>query len=144
MCLSTKWNLGTFKLKVAKKDIIVYKVFKKSNDNNNDLLSAFTNFRWKVNELMDANPYDKELFREKIKKYKFIGDGMFHTFKNKRDAKYLITLLEGIWGSEFDYTVYKCIIPKGTEYVKGYFFDDSYVIKPVNYGSFNLILKEEV
>ena len=144
MCLSTKWKLGTFKLKVAKKDIIVYKVFKKSHDGNNDLLSVFTNFRWKVNELMEANTYDKELFREEIKTDKFIGNGVFHTFKNKRDAKYLIKLLGEIWGSEYDLTVYKCIIPKGTEYVKGYFFDDAYIIKPVNYGSFNLIVKEEV
>ena len=121
MCLSTKWKLGTFKLKVAKKDIIVYKVFKKSHDGNNDLLSVFTNFRWKVNELMEANTYDKELFREEIKKDKFIGNGMFHTFKNKRDAKYLIKLLGEIWGYRYDYTVYKCIIPKGTEYVKGKF-----------------------
>lgn len=140
MCLKVRG-----KFKVSKKDIVCYKVLERWTDDNNSLHSAYrSDYKWELNKLMSPVEnfmINREEFKKMVLHDKEVTCGMLHTFKNKRRAIKLANELSS--RCYYPFQVHRCIIPKGTEYIKGR-FDTNDFIQPVNYASFNLILKEEI
>lgn len=140
MCLKVRG-----KFKVAKKDIVCYKVIEVWTDDNNSLHSPYrSTFKWELNKLMspvENLTISREGFKKNVLRNKQVTYGMLHSFKNKRRAIKLANELSST--CYFPFQVHKCIIPKGTEYIKGR-LDNWEFIQPVNYASFNLILKEQI
>lgn len=110
MCLETYWK----KPKVAKEDIICYKVLSLTKEG---LYSPFQDYKYD-GELIKA---DGRIDRRKRYSFKFslfkrqyytIHGGMLHCFVSKKLAKTLQLSLITI-GSAI---TYECVIPKGTEY----------------------------
>ena len=145
MCLIPKG-----KFKIADKDIVVYKVLEVMRDKKKKksfLCSVFNEkFKWKIKKLMfpTENPCgnDIEAYKKKVLAEKFIGPGMFHTFKYKAGAKKYVKRLGGSYPSK-EFPIYECVIPKGTEYIKGV-LDNECFIRPINYCSFRLIVRKRV
>ena len=67
-----------------------------------------------------------------------VGDGAIHTFSSITNAR-KDRGWHRSWHREFDYIIYKCIIPKGTLYYEGTFNGDMRA-----FASNKLIFKEEV
>lgn len=103
MCL-----LVNTQYKIAKEDIVCYKILEK--DYNGNLFSPYTLFRWELNKLTKAEgrPYFTS-----FKGTKNISVGYFHTFKSIVAAKKQLTL----WSN--NHVICKCTIPKGTKYWEG-------------------------
>ena len=125
MCL-----LVNTEYKIAKEDIICYKVLYKSHYDQS-LHSPYFAFKWELNKLTKAKgkPYIRTIEGQKKKK---IMKGYFHTFKTIKSAK---NLKRRLYYGQF---IYKCIIPKGTKYWEGTFNDCK------GFASKNLIIKEEI
>ena len=125
MCL-----LVNTEYKIAKEDIICYKVLYKSNYSGK-LYSPYVTFWWELNKLTkaDGKPYIHIIEGQKKK----IMRGYFHTFKTIKGAKSLKECLCccGVF-------IYKCVIPKGTKYWEGTFNGCK------GFASKNLIIKEEI
>ena len=127
MCLYLK----NIKPKIAKRDIVCYKI-----------LNRTSRFNWDTNEMeeMYTTPYQhtpinsvnddiikgircfepnsstphisssSDLFCLKGFKWAMRG-GCIHSYRYKNDANFMI--------DDFEQVIFKCIIPKGTEYYKG-------------------------
>lgn len=151
MCLTKKDFKG---FKVAKKDIIVYKVAVKKdilikNDNGNiERVTAFSSFyrnsEVKLNTvLIEDFSKMKPDYDDLWKKYSFeIG---FHSFINKRTPirRYKDNLKYRNSTNGTTVLLFKCIIPKGSHYIDGYFYgsksmisDKIIYLKPVKIKSF--------
>ena len=116
MCLKVRG-----KFKVAKKDIVCYKVLEVRIDDNNSLRSAYNSeYKWELNKLMSPEKtlLNREEFKKNVLREKEVTYGMLHTFKNKKRAFKLANELSNTY---YPCQVHKCIIPKGTEYIKGRF-----------------------
>ena len=112
MCLYTKDP----KVKIAKRKIVCYKVLSKTNNSisdiefmtpyqhtyiDNDIINGKKDFEAKGSvDITDS--FDAVAFYH-------LNGGCIHTYKRRKDAKWC--------GSE--QSVFKCIIPKGTEYYEG-------------------------
>ena len=108
-----------------KKDLIAYKVITITNDNK--LLSPYFNdFTWELNQMYSINTQTPDILQKHD--LKLIKGNAFHTFKNLKDAKefrnhnntinYFHNKLN--FGSSQDikeYAVFKCIIPKSSNFV---------------------------
>lgn len=116
MCLQTTWK----KPKIAEEDIVVYKILEELYS---CLQSPFSYYIWNLNKLYETEIQftdDDSCFddiavdaKEKcIEDIKSIGQG-FH-------SALTIERLNDVSGQEeFNYAVFKCIIPKGSEYYIG-------------------------
>lgn len=124
------------KFKKARRDIPVYKVFRVETCGLCSPLKR--NYVWEdgVNTVYHSEDSLAE-FKEESMRRKRIGAGMFHSFKKLKNARKFAK--EGWFGT---FHIYKCIIPKGTEYVKGRMYDD--IFSPAQYGSFSLEMKKYV
>lgn len=108
MCLTIKKGQ---RFLIAKTDIVCYKVVLSENKK----LQTF--FRYMTINL--GNTYYSKLSRSKYSKYKFKISEALHSFVN-----YTETLLFWKHHSRFsfpDLNIIKCIIPKGSKYIKGKF-----------------------
>ena len=132
MCLSV-YGKNLLRLK-AQNDIRCYKIMGISKDGT--LITPYINFPMKKDKVYE----DKE--NEKIEKdfivvkekcrlnlrygYK-IYNGVFHTFENEDDArKACVSLSRKILNNNVIYQVYPCIIPSGSEYIKGIGFNEEF------------------
>lgn len=107
MCLITT----QLKPKIADKDIICYKIVKKSKVKG-VYKSGIQRFEYIIRQLY-INHINIKYINIYIKKYYnifTIGVGMFHSYAN-----YLLTKL----ALSSDYITLKCIIPKGSYYFEG-------------------------
>ena len=120
MCLYTKNK----KLKVATKDIVCWKLFKpvrKTDSEGNTTVHIYPPYHDEFGEIEDAilsgekdylacpQDYNETLSLSKG----IVKRGFIHTFAKKKDAQ--LKAKVAWWNS----VLYKCIIPKGTEYVTG-------------------------
>lgn len=133
------------KSKIAKKDIVCYKVLEIRGKNLGRYIYFVTPYKEKKIELNKEYADNKEirmweeyscLCRQTLTQ---IGQGVFHTFAGKMDA---FAHCQNMGGC----IVVKCIIPKGSEYYVGDFVKlsagDMKITK--SYGSKNLIITSEI
>lgn len=117
MCLQTAQK----EVKIAKKDLIVYKLFEKQEGNY--FVSPYQNFEYKINKLYKTNILEDkddcafdELSRKirlkSKKRWKSYGKG-FHAalYKNR---------FENTEDDAFYGLVVKCVIPKNSKYYVGF------------------------
>ena len=116
--------------KIAKEDIVCYKILEKDYDGN--LFSPYTFFRWDLNKRTKAD--GKPTFTTDFKGTKYIAIGYFHTFKNIVDAKKYSKL----WPPLNHPIICECTIPKGTKYWEGLY--DGYK----GFASKNLIIESKL
>ena len=97
------------KKKIAKEDIICYKIVDKLTDNH--YMTPFQHMNVSLNtEYVDTTPENDDLLT-----FKQIKGGYYHSFKDKDNAlKYIQDFGSGA-------CVLKGIIPKGSEYYEGIF-----------------------
>ena len=109
MCLNIKKPLKE-SIVIAKKDIYVWKylIFE-----NGVLLSPYRGYKYEIDELVKVKFSKKELNEMSVS----IG---LHTYRN------LMSVFSINKDERNDYVVAKCIIPKGSRYVKGTFVHESY------------------
>ena len=108
MCLI----LTQLKPKIADKDIICYKIVKKSKVKG-VYKSRMQRFEYIIRQLY-TNHINIKYINIYIKKYYnifTIGAGMFHSYANYLPTKLALSS---------DYITLKCIIPKGSYYFEGY------------------------
>ena len=113
MCLFTYF----LKPKIADKDIICYKLVKRTKIKG-IYKSSFQGFEYVIRQLYTNNI--------KIKfSYKFIKDGSFFGYFIEEGMfhSYVSHLYPVILSPLPNHTLLKCIIPKGAYYFKGYFDD---------------------
>lgn len=118
MCLAVN---KTKRVKVAKEDIICYKVVKRHGSYYE---TPYRNQQIKLGALYDEsdNPMVVEHSCGFINDwngdtYKTIHGNAFHSFANLKDAKWEAN----DWGGyAYDIIVVECIIPKGTKYYEGF------------------------
>ena len=110
---------------IAKKDIICYKIYVKKGGH---LSSPYLDHIPSIQNFTELEPHP---ISDDDKRY-IINKG-FHSFKHLKDAKIEIQLYPFLYDNN---VIYKCIIPKGSKYYRG-FFDRS-----ISYCSESLILKE--
>ena len=110
MCLTTKWK----KAKIAKKDITVWKIFFENINNHEGLSSVCYNKEMEPGVLYDniynnGNPNTLQVIAfPGATGFNEVEHG-YHAYQNKMNAR----------DSHFGFhVVRKCIIPKGSEYVK--------------------------
>lgn len=113
MCLITYWK----KSKIAKKDIICYKILRDKDFKELCSPHIKTEYNVGLNKaygkiVIYKGPILKR-FIFKCKTY-MIGRGMLHCCTTKEFSfEYLYKVL---YSPYYYYVIYKCIIPKGTEY----------------------------
>jgi len=113
MCLQTNWEQA----KIAKTDIIVYKIL---SCVSKKYLTPYRNARVEI-----GKTYESDLDEPQLKFY--IGNSFerivkvsLHSFANKKSIIAAQTKESGItWFGKR--VLVKCVIPKGSEYVKGKF-----------------------
>ena len=108
MCLILQY----LKPKIADKDIVCYKIVKKSKVKG-VYKSGVQRFEYTIRQLY-TNNIDIKYINIYIKKYYnifTIGVGMFHSYTNYLSPKLI---------PSSDYITLKCIIPKGSYYFEGY------------------------
>lgn len=103
MCLYT----SHVKPKVAKEDIICYKIMYYKPRNVHKAISIYQGFRYKLGTL-----YKSELIYHI---YKTVHEG-FHSYKNLKDAINKRLLISRYLK---EIKIFKCIIPKGSTYYVG-------------------------
>lgn len=128
MCLKTRQAFPEF----AEEDIVCYKViYKEINDEGIKWVSPYRDYIWFRGEICDKSlkyVHTAEYawyHRTTDNKLDFNGNreinaGFFHTFENLDDAFKMENNISGVFKGNFP-KVFKCIIPKGTKYYKGYF-----------------------
>ena len=128
MCLFTYF----LKPKIADKDIICYKLVKRTKIKG-IYKSSFQGFEYIIRQLytnnLDIRFANKSIKRSFYKRFYIIEKGMFHSY-----ASNLYPILSPLpWCA-----LLKCIIPKGAYYFEGY-FDDS-----PSYASSQIKILEEI
>lgn len=119
----------------APNDIKCYKVMGIKKDGK--LITPYIHFpmeKGKVYEDKENEKIEKDFIvvKEKCRLnvrfgYK-IYNGFFHTFENEDDArKVCVSLSRRILNENVIYQVYPCIIPSGSEYIKGIGFNEEFV-----------------
>lgn len=111
MCLHLKKS--QYKIKIAKKDLVCYKMFYFKNYNTKDIKDGITGvvrtyYKYKFNEI---NNTELDSLNN-VKRYGIVNYG-FHSYNYKKD----ILSDEKNWAWHI---IVKCIIPKGSEYYNGY------------------------
>lgn len=111
MCLTLN---SDSEIKIAEKDIVCYKILRK--DSEVYATSPYFGFEYIVGATYKID--------EKLKifcgyEHKFVREG-FHSFERFESAKAFLLYTQR---RQFcpEYCIYKCIIPKGTKMVYGYF-----------------------
>ena len=155
MCIHTEET----RLRTADKNIIVYKIIlvytqNKARDVECDLNLLESPNDYVYRAFYRYVPIGKECVEERfpykgrgialpllshLRGYRY-GEGLIHSFKTKKDA---ISTLEKGYTHMKNGIIYKCIIPKGTEYVSGineeflntYAAKEIVFEKPVYFGS---------
>lgn len=128
MCLYSK-----NKLREAKRDIKCYKVLKYFR-RLNYLRTPFAKFPVDITKKLKAEGLDSVILDEN--KIFIYGEGYIHTYKNIGDALSCMDHLNFTKpNSDIEYKIYKCIIPKGTLYVKGNAYNTrtSYASKEIKF-----------
>ena len=131
MCLYLKSS----KVRIAKEDIICYKFLVK------EVGSYFTPYQSSLIEVGKLIEDTESLMIEKTSKRDFnfiLYGGMFHTFKDIEAARKDVRWFANNMSRVNEYVIFKCIIPKGTEYYEGTF--EAYKC----YASKKLIISEVV
>jgi len=128
MCLKLSINPFRSYRKIAKKDIVCYKVLKRFGDNS--LYAYFQDFSY-----TPGISYSCLLGR-----YWWRVEEGFHSFVNIDDARdwRCHTNYNSAW-REPPVVVVRCVIPKGSEYYTGYWGESK---KYKNYASNQIIIKE--
>lgn len=134
-----------FQRKTAETDIPCYKVMKL---NNMKYYTPYYDMEMEIGTRYDNN--EGEYINEKYQLYEtwgcFLQDvyefrgGFFHSFINYSSALHLTCLLNMPKVKNIDYHIIKCIIPSGSEYIKGISSDNYHP----TYVSKSIILKEKV
>lgn len=130
MCLISRTN----KPKVAKKDIVCYKVLRRVNPFSS--VSGFKTF-YTSNLLPDVvisgkqdfiaqGKFRCELSKGGVIEHIFCGKynidyGQIHTYKSLKDVKNSFDCSIKSLKDDHEFIVFKCIIPQGTKYFKGRF-----------------------
>jgi hypothetical protein len=118
MCLT----LNDTEIRIAEEDIICYKVFVKQS---NTLISPYQKMCYKcgtmyVSETPMIVKHGKGLLWQDIA---YVEEG-FHSFSYKKEAECLKQVLSNLsTNAGFNYVVVKCLIPVGTRYAVGVFYD---------------------
>lgn len=117
MCLT----LNDTEIRIAKEDIICYKVMEKRD---NTLISPYQKMCYKcgtiyVSETPIIVKHGKGLLGQDIACVK-VG---FHSFSCKKEAECLKLFLSNYKNPDSNYVVVKCLIPVGTRYAVGAFYD---------------------
>lgn len=127
MCLQLRKNT---KKKIADKDIVCYKVLFCNETDKTRVLSQFENFEYMLGKfeysLLDLPDYSYRVFHG------------FHSYKYYEDA---LESIDGYSLNETLYSVYKCIIPKGSTYYEG--IQPSMPYDMVGYCSSQIVIMEE-
>lgn len=131
MCLITK----TIEFKIAEEDIICYKIVKITDWELGYCVTPYIGFQLQFMHKYDDSEPLEFVDRAGIADDYAVRRGVFHTFKNYDDALYE---LEHTWTE--NYKVVNCIIPKGTEYLEGEFYN--WDKKYASYGSKSIVVKE--
>lgn len=117
MCLYLTEKSG---IKVAKEDIICYKVMEKRNKT---LISPYQYMRYECGTMrVSETPIT---VKHGFVMGPYVEEG-FHSVSNEKEAKRLKSDLQTyIWlyNSDAQYVVVKCLIPAGTRYAVGFFSD---------------------
>lgn len=133
MCLELKW---WSRIRVAKKDIVCYKVV------TSEYKTPYYDYTMKPKPGYEyMADFNLGVIKVEFDSYgnRTVGDGVFHTLKDMDAAK------EYLWVVKFEKVddeakILKCIIPKGSMYVKG----TTDWRKHVSYGSKYLKIIEEI
>ena len=114
MCLVT----AQLKPKIADKDIICYKLVKRTKIKG-IYKSSFQGFEYVIRQLytnnLDIRFANKSIKRSFYKRFYIIEENMFHSYENHLYPVILSPLP--------NCALLKCIIPKGAYYFEGYFDD---------------------
>lgn len=131
MCLNV-YGKNLLRLK-AQNDIRCYKIMGISK--NGTLITPYTNFPMKKGKLYEDKENEnikygcvitkKSYFNNFARNYGYmIHEGFFHTFVRNADANINCDKLNRIrLNKDVIYHVYPCIIPSGSEYIKGNYFN---------------------
>lgn len=149
MCLL----ISNKKVRVAKDDIVCYKIVKKKGDRfvtpfreteiSYNIIAGTENFKAKVDKIrrdLYGVPKIPHVYlnygRSRQKNYK-VEDGFIHTYKNLPDAIRLMKYDYIAYAMEDDeeLRLFKCIIPKGCKYYAGKTWgeDESYASKEIKF-----------
>jgi len=110
-------------IRVAKEDIICYKVFEKRGD---DLISPYQNMHYEYGRAyVTETPI---IVKYGVATRGYIEEG-FHSFLKKEDAQYFASNLQtwflpvkpSILQVGMEFITVKCLIPAGTRYAAGFF-----------------------
>lgn len=123
MCLTPYANSD---FKVADKDIVCYKVVEKRA--NGIYRSPYMRFEYVIRvSYKDSTKFD---FKQRHR----ITEGMFHSYASWIDARKQCKEWNRIYEPEISCRVLKCIIPKGSVYIIGFFgsrFISSYASREI-------------
>lgn len=126
MCLEVKKP----EIIVAKEDMVCYKVMMEHYGDKGAWVSPYQGMAYKEGRAYELEK-QLQLLDSKfgnIKDYPYIVEEGFHSFANLSDALQFLNVYEARcpWcmdASRHAYVIVKCIIPKGTTYAEGLFFD---------------------
>lgn len=124
MCLIVNrfrhWRL---KPKIAKKDILCYKVFKIRSVEDSSYMTLTTPYQHcftkNLEKSMIPDYFQKEVFKNERTKQNIIDHGM-HSYKNIIAARNTVLELTEWRYSDSIYTIVPCYIPQGSKYWIGY------------------------
>lgn len=140
MCLIVSTDT---KVKIAQEDIVCYKIVKKLPQRVNEpqvYASEFMNFKYELGVLNNLGT-SLAICTSSIGKY-IVKDG-FHSFTFHFDAYFQMKQYLKRFSSRYDsyydtYCIVRCIIPKGAEYVEGFYNNCQSIV------SNKIICKKEV
>lgn len=137
MCLITTFKTA----KIAKQDIVCYKVCRETKEDD----IVFTPYQYTEIRLGNMNTDTKDVFiaPTRATSYKnrcfVITTGVYHSFKKLKDAKIELSEWNKVLGDT--YCIVRCIIPRGSEYFSGKFWNRRYY---ESYGSKQIKLIEKI
>lgn len=125
MCLAI--NIDQAVVHIADEDMIVYKVITRKVDTG-DYHAIFKNYTYSLTDVMVANKFNEtvesiKIFNEVFESIKRLYYG-FHSYVHVHDATYLVRRCavykkSAGWYANVELLVAKCMVPKGTRYVRG-------------------------
>ena len=137
------------KVRVAKKDIICYKIVTKERKRgifwifHKPIYRAlfYINYTYRLKELNDLGKSLVIVLNSDLERPYAVNNG-FHSFVDIQDAKRMLSE----WYDEYDNqggpAIVQCVIPKGAKYIKGTI--SQYPISPASYVSNKIICLKEV
>jgi len=115
---------------VAKEDIVCYKVMIEYPRNNGIWTSPYMGMAYREGHSYELGKKLNLLDSSKtIKEYRYRVEEGFHSFTSLSEALFFLNAFEARYpclnrcSDASRYVVVKCIIPKGTTYAEGLFFD---------------------